>query len=479
MSTKEAADAALTKPPHVSERLKRKREKAKAMKDGEWTQCMFKLERKNRFCNVARVEGSLYCGNHVVDDEGVVSQKTKKYKQELCKRVPCTLDPTHTVYLFDLKKHLVICNKLKEAEVMRSLPFYTANINSGTHAATGTSDPSTTVQDDTSATEEHSGPSSDKQASLFQTLVGLDFNAFAAKIDAAFDKHVPVIPTQTLDHAACNTLLQQKQAAGANHSILRHIQQQASILGHMESKRLLRSDCVYVELGAGRAMLSLALTQMYPSSPFVLIDRAGSRGKADQYIALDNKCTRAKIDIRHLNLAKMDQVAHQPLVCLSKHLCGVATDLSLRALANTLPAGPSDDATEAPTGHPQKMSSHLVGLAIALCCHHACSWEDYVNPAFFVDMGFTAAEFKLMVPLSGWATCGMTMDGGAVETVLGFNRADRTRMGRQCKRLLDMGRVHYLRERGVQAQLVHYCDQDESLENCLLLAWRSHHDDVE
>ncbi|RHY77265.1 hypothetical protein DYB30_000680 [Aphanomyces astaci] len=336
------------------------------MKDGEWTQCMFKLERKNRFCNVARVEGSLYCGNHVVDDEGVVSQKTKKYKQELCKRVPCTLDPTHTVYLFDLKKHLVICNKLKEAEVMRSLPFYTANINSGTHAATGTSDPSTTVQDDTSATDEHSGPSSDKQASLFQTLAGLDFNAFAAKIDAAFDKHVPVIPTQTLDHAACNTLLQQKQAAGANHSILRHIQQQASILGHMESKKLLRPDCVYVELGAGRAMLSLALTQMYPSSPFVLIDRAGSRGKADQYIALDNKCTRAKIDIRHLNLAKMDQVAHQPLVCLSKHLCGVATDLSLRALANTLPAGPSDDATEAPTGHPEKMSSHLVGLAIGL-----------------------------------------------------------------------------------------------------------------
>ncbi|ETW07824.1 hypothetical protein, variant [Aphanomyces invadans] len=376
--------AASTKPLHVSDRLKRKREKSKAMKDGEWTQCMFKLKRKNRLCNVARVEGSLYCGNHIVDEEGVTSQKTKKHKQELCKRVPCTLDPSHTVYLFDLKKHLVICNKLKEAEAMRSLPFYSENINSGTHAA-GSDHVAPPVDEalhvDDANVDEHSCPSSAKQASLFQTLAAMDFNSLAAKIKSAYDANVPSIPTQKLDHAACTALLKEKQAAGANHSVLRHIQQQASILGHMEAKHLLRPSHVYCELGAGRAMLSLALTQIYPSSPFVLIDRAGSRGKADQHIATENKCTRAKIDIRHLNLAKMEQVANQPLVCLSKHLCGVATDLSLRALANTLP--PSEGSAGSV---PPPITSHFVGLAIALCCHHACRWEDYVHPQYFLDM---------------------------------------------------------------------------------------------
>ncbi|KAF0697927.1 Aste57867_11424 [Aphanomyces stellatus] len=451
----------------VTERNKRKREKAKAMKDGEWTHCMFKLERKNRYCNVARVEGSKYCGNHIVDEEGVVSQKTKKYKAEMRKRVPCTLDPSHTVYLFDLKKHLEICNKLKEAEAMRSLPYYSLNINSGTHtgasttAAAATTPATAAAEEPSTDDQEHSAPSLEKQANLFQTLAKMDFNALAKKIAAAFDAHVSAIPTQTLQHRACDILLEQKQASGAAHSVLRHIQQQASILGHMDAKHLLHPDHVYVELGAGRAMLSLALTQIYPASPYVLIDRAGSRGKADQYIATENTCTRAKIDIRHLNLGGMDQVVQKPVVCLSKHLCGVATDLSLRALANTLPPVAADT-----------MSPHLVGLAIALCCHHACCWDDYVNQAFFLEMGFTRADFALMVPLSGWATCGMGTEGDAVETVLGWSRAARTALGRQCKRLMDMGRVLYLRHLGLHAELVHYCDQAESLENCLLLAWR-------
>ncbi|CAK4629303.1 hypothetical protein LEN26_014209 [Aphanomyces euteiches] len=446
----------------VSERNKRKREKSKAMKDGEWTQCMFKLERKKRYCNVARVEGSLYCGNHIVGEEGVVSQKSKKYKEEMRKRVPCTLDPTHTVYLFDLKKHLEICNKLKEAEAMRSLPYYSFNINSGTHSTHSNAEPvDTPANADATEDQDHSEPSQAKQASLFQTLAKMDFNALATKIATAFDTYVAAIPTQTLKHDSCTVLLEQKQASGAAHSVLRHIQQQASILGHMEDKHLLHPANVYVELGAGRAMLSLALTQMYPASPFVLIDRAGSRGKADQYIATENTCTRAKIDIRHLNLAGMEQVALKPVVCLSKHLCGVATDLSLRALANTLP----------PVA-PSVMSPHLVGLAVALCCHHACSWEDYVNPQYLLDMGFSSAEFKLMIPLSGWATCGMGTEGDAVETVLGWSREERTALGRKCKRLFDMGRVHYLRQLGLCAELVHYCEESESLENCLLLAWR-------
>lgn len=45
-------------------------------------------------------------------------------------------------------------------------------------------------------------------------------------------------------------------------------------------------------------------------------------------------------------------------------------------------------------------------------------------------------------------------------------------VGLQCKRLLDLARVHYLRRNGLEAELVHFVDRDTvSLENVLLLAW--------
>lgn len=51
------------------------------------------------------------------------------------------------------------------------------------------------------------------------------------------------------------------------------------------------------------------------------------------------------------------------------------------------------------------------------------------------------------------------------------SQADRAVLGRKCKRLIDAGRVEYLRSLGLEAKLVHYCDVEDSVENCLLLAW--------
>jgi hypothetical protein len=51
------------------------------------------------------------------------------------------------------------------------------------------------------------------------------------------------------------------------------------------------------------------------------------------------------------------------------------------------------------------------------------------------------------------------------------SQADRAVLGRKCKRIIDAGRVDFLRSLGLEAKLVHYCDVEESVENCLLLAW--------
>lgn len=52
------------------------------------------------------------------------------------------------------------------------------------------------------------------------------------------------------------------------------------------------------------------------------------------------------------------------------------------------------------------------------------------------------------------------------------SKADRVVLGRKCKRVLDAGRAAYLERHQLRTQLVHYCEEDDSIENCLLLAWR-------
>jgi tRNA:m4X modification enzyme len=46
----------------------------------------------------------------------------------------------------------------------------------------------------------------------------------------------------------------------------------------------------------------------------------------------------------------------------------------------------------------------------------------------------------------------------------------REKLGLQCKRLLDIGRVRYLKEHGYDAELVYYVDKETSLENLALMA---------
>ena len=104
----------------------------------------------------------------------------------------------------------------------------------------------------------------------------------------------------------------------------------------------------------------------------------------------------------------------QRVVLLAKHLCGLATDISLRSAATfTVPpsstssssaAGPSTERALGEGGSREGgvLSSQLGGVAIATCCHHACSWEDYVGATFLkTEGGVTAAEFEVLRQWSG------------------------------------------------------------------------------
>ncbi|CAI5746382.1 unnamed protein product [Peronospora destructor] len=337
------------------QRKRRKQAKAEAKETGQWNCCMFKVVRKNRYCNISRVPGSLFCGNHLPDTDAIVTKKSQKFKITTRHRVSCPVDASHTIYAYDLAKHVLVCNRVKDADIMTKLPYYSHNINSGTYCTNEEKDEVSVnnARQQEIATEkegmnDHLVPSAKEQQGIIDKLLAVDFAELRNRIEAAYESCVGELVLEKLHHKCCDQLLEEKTKAGASKSLLRHIEQQASIIGHMEQVKLLQdSNAAFVELGAGRGMLSLALAQMLPESLYVLIDRAHTRGKADRFIGGEGKgeeaakvkstTLRAKIDIRHLNFAGMPEILDKSVVCMSKHLCGVATDLSLRAIAQTIP----------------------------------------------------------------------------------------------------------------------------------------------
>jgi len=216
---------------------------------------------------------------------------------------------------------------------------------------------------------------------------------------------------------------------------------------------------------------------------------------------------RLYMDIKDLCLAKLSLLHHKKLVAVSKHLCGCATDLTLKCLVNYTDTVPNS----------------VKSIFIALCCHQICNYGMYCNPDYLTHYGFNQEDFEKICVLTTWATCGKRVSksektgGGenekeskadddddeeeeeeeeedddeekAKKELLkkseleedgndnpnephwsGMSFDDRTVFGRKCKRFLDMGRVQFLRAHGYQnVRLVHYVTQKYSLENCALI----------
>ena len=96
---------------------------------------------------------------------------------------------------------------------------------------------------------------------------------------------------------------------------------------------------------------------------------------------------RINMDIKDLYIDGIPMIQKNPtadVIYVSKHLCGVATDLALKS-----------------------MTSSVSGVCIATCCHHRCVWEDYVGKQTFIKLGFMPSEFSMITKLSSWACCGV------------------------------------------------------------------------
>ncbi|XP_029355064.1 tRNA:m(4)X modification enzyme TRM13 homolog [Echeneis naucrates] len=444
-------------------------------------QCGFFVEKKKRFCKMVAGRGKRFCGEHATLEEGRSSR-----------RITCPLDPKHSVSEDKLEKHLKKCNSREKERPV----YYVENINAG------------------SAKEDE-----------FLQQVSLSEHS-RAELESLLDKLKTAIRGQhdvddaVLSHPVLQEELRNPKNGDSAH---KHLRQQSSILGHLDELGLLGSRRCFVEFGAGRGKLSHWIhealktcesTKTCEDLQLLLVERCSTRFKVDgKHQDVGVQFERLQIDIQHLDLSKVPLLQQKklPLVGVGKHLCGAATDLALRCLLETpgfIPEmepppkrfkvtelsaehGP-DSGTDDPGPALESGIGPVLGLVVALCCHHRCEWRHYVGQEFFLQQGLGAAEFSAFCRMSSWATCGLrqtnkaqmpqneTSQRGDDEEHEGAEQTDsvnsflspteREQVGRLCKRLIDGGRLHFLKTKGFSSKLSRYVDAQTTLENVLLTA---------
>lgn len=444
-----------------------------------------------------------YCSEHmaqVAGDGGGGSGDAGVRADPRGRRVPCPLDPRHTVWERDVARHTRRCNRAKEAAEQRAraldpaaAPWYAPGLNA-------------------QVASENDAP----------VAVAAEV-AHAA--NAAVLRALPVLRRVYAQHFADRPLPLQVRADDgvvqrrfpqlANR---KHAVQQASLIQHMREAGLLESApaagaTTFIEFGCGRAELSRYVSQSVagsacgsacgsergsergpaPAPPpcFVLVDRASNRMKFDSKFAEDwaairgggpaPRVCRRKVDIRDLRIDALLEPGAGPAaaepaeaaapgapapadcVAISKHLCGVATDLTLACVLNSR----------------QLHAPHrrLRGMVIAMCCRHVCDARQYANPEFIRgliagdDVGYP--EFFLALKkIASWAVCGRragVADHDVSQHFTGLPVVQREQLGEMARRIIDEGRAQLLRDRGYAVSLVRYVGREVSLENVAMV----------
>lgn len=386
-------------------------------------QCQFFVQRKRRFCRLRARDTAQYCGEHLTAAE------TADGADE---RIPCPLDPHHSIFARELEKHLTRCN----ARPGPTPDYYAEDIN----VLGGASAAARAPEEDVEGTE----------SVLLRGMQPGDFCEAAAKVDALLavvgaTEAAADEDALTVYGAISGTVKEQLQKDAISAFIL---------------PALAGPGTAVVEMGCGKGGLShhliTAHTAACQGTRFYLVDRDNFRGKLDKRAAERGIAVeRAQIDIKDLSLDRLLPPDVARVVVISKHLCGPATCLALAAVRNLAAARPGID----------------VRIYVALCCHQRCTAQMYAYQGLLTHC--TARDFSRICGLSSWAVCGWRYgckDAGDVHHS-GFTYDECAALGRRCKQLLNAGRLVFLRQTlGFTARIVPYISRSVTLENALLVA---------
>ncbi|XP_067632582.1 tRNA:m(4)X modification enzyme TRM13 homolog [Eurosta solidaginis] len=414
--------------------------------------CAHWVQRKKRFCRMTVKAGHKYCGEHHPAVDSAVSEQAGTYTGN--SRVPCPLDEKHTVFKKNLQKHLKICNARDKGE----LPAY---IEKGINAGVNDVDP----YPDHSKLRIHDLPDEEFQK-IIENIKILYVKFIENTIGYLHQHH------KLLDTELTNPIYGPETR--------KHLVQAAALLGILESEQQLQKSTSYIEFGAGKGQLAFYLAQLLealPDSQVILVDRMSLRHKKDNKIEDRSLVHRIRADIADFRLSALELVqSTQRCVAVSKHLCGAATDLTLRCITQSMNS--SDGA--------QSKSPNTEYVLIALCCHHRCDWKSYVGKSFFQAHGLTRSDFVIITKMASWAICGTGMsrerrraleeqeknpediiDASGTKKL---SIAERECIGVMSKRILDYGRLQFMKEHGYEAMLKFYVERNVTLENVCLIA---------
>lgn len=399
--------------------------------------CRFYLSRKKRFCRLQKMTGRQNCVQHIeihVNKGGLSSEENY--------RMRCPLDPSHTCDKRKLEKHLKNCNKTK---LIPKDPWYVTGINSG---------------------------DSENETNLVKMLRDVppeEIERLIAKIRSTCVELPPISKGDRIHSSMEENIQTFENCDGA----IKKLIQNASLLAILESNNVLLCPCNYVEFGAGRGQLTTSIIEAIPEEDiseccFVLVDRGTNRRKLDskhRQIGRMN-VVRLRTDIKDLCLARLKVLENSnPVVGVSKHLCGCATDLSLRCIVNSI------------------TNITFAGALIALCCHHRCNWSDYVGKDFFKEHSLTPRDFSVITLMTSWAVCCFRNDGKDENDDQGplhfVSDVEKEEVGILCKRLIDAGRVDHLSKLGFDVKLIEYTSKAVTLENIALLLTKKCEEDTD
>ncbi|KAJ2097841.1 tRNA:m4X modification enzyme, partial [Coemansia sp. S100] len=364
--------------------------------DGD-SRCHFFVAGKGRYCRLLTKAENKYCGEHmVVSDSGSAKSAMR--------RVPCPYDPSHSVDLGKLKKHMEsLCNSRPPAirpaftnidcNVSLLPPGYAEKsfdecgqlwseealakadarlmVPPGERIYLGTTSSKVFGDLNPSSHEQqartNSAPLNEATVrrllrpvviAYLQSVSAAPENVESVELDDLLElvRLTEDFPVDSCTHSA----LEERSHAKTNP---KHALQQSSLIGHLEKRGLLDKRYAFIEFGAGKGELSVYVHAALNPAPessdssIILVDRKNFRQKyniGEQDSAaepLHHRFERIYIDIRDLDLSKIPTlqtidpatgaIQLRPIVAYSKHLCGAATDLTIKCLERYQQAGGS------------------------------------------------------------------------------------------------------------------------------------------
>ncbi|CCE72926.1 Piso0_000531 [Millerozyma farinosa CBS 7064] len=415
--------------------------------------CEFFIAKKNRNCSMQRKPNQRFCSEHMMAQNSTENE-----------RIPCPLDPKHTVWRNMLESHMKKCNARKK-EVRD--PWYEENFNAKV---------SPSVEHKTNIVNE-TEVSNDEKATFGRCLSLLK----------EYKSTVKPLKLVSSSHNGFNRKLSET-------SNKKHLIQQSSLIGNMKKKGMLSSDIFYLEFGCGKGELSKFVNicilddikegNMRISGSqygFGLIDRGVNRNKSDSRIIKEcsehKDCPqplvrRTRIDIKDLNLDKfIADINASKVAIISKHLCGAATDLTIYCLLKSSLL--------------EQRKDTFAGVLIAMCCRHACDYYQLLPESreYLSRMGIDSPTlFNCLKKVVSWAVSGNRGTAAApnkaadasLSAALGadLSSEEKEELGLLARRMVDESRFYAINEsikdRGLSAEMFLYIDENTTLENVCL-----------